>query len=654
MSIDIEKVGDRIWLRSERPITGRSLGIPGANFSKVHGPHWSLPLTMDTCHLLRERFGSELNILPDLLGWAREQRAEQRRSKELRDGTRPVVLDGAWAEEFPKLFKAVTKGRPYQALGAQWIAKGGNVLIGDTVGLGKTPQALAGVMESGVPGPYLIVCPKTAVEAVWAPEIRRWLPGHNVVTVPDGRAKRDAILWSFWPVNEDGTRSMAAAPSMARTWLIVHPEMVRTKSWWICRECGSQTAKTHKPKELVCGHNAQKTTTEHEHDFPQLFLMPWGAIIADESDRSILRATGTPTQTRNGMELLRDSWMREDGLRIAQSGTPFRSRPHLLWSTLNWLRPDEFPAFWRWAETFFNIEDGQYGGRTIGRLKSEREGLLYSSLDRIMLRRTREEVLPHLPKKLYIGTPLLPDYDASPHGVWLDMDPKQRKAYDQMLKTSTADIEGGTLSAVGVLAELTRLKQFSTCYGKMEGDEFIPQLPSNKFDYLVQMLEELGYPDDPQAKIVVASQFTKVLNLFGKEMEKTYGEKMVGYITGEVTGPRRHQVIDDFNRPLGEGMHLLFLNTKAGGSAITLDAADEMVVLDETWIPDDQVQLEGRIDNRRPEEKIVQRRYRYLRSANSVEAGIALTNMERGMFSHEVLDGRRGVGWAREVLEKAK
>lgn len=656
--IHVEKVGERIWLTSPRPTPGLSKSIPGARFSKATGlPHWSIPLNLETCALLRERFGRQLEIGPALWAWAKAAKSGAARMAEIKETGEVVELKAEWRVDYPALFEAVQKTRPYQALGAHWIASaagGKGVLIADTVGLGKTVQALAGVLESGVDGPHLIVCPKTAVESVWAPEIRRWLPGDAVITLPEGRAKREVVLNDFlnmlkWPNAQE-------QPLLARTWVVVHPEAIRAQSHWICRECGSKTPKTSKPKELVCGHNKDRTKIEHNKVFPQLFDVPWGAVIADESDRSIVRLSGTPTQTRNGMELLRDEAMRPDGLRLAQTGTPFRSKPHLLWSTLNWLRPDEFTSLWSWAETLFEIEEGYGGSRKIGGIRADREPLMYQTLDRIMLRRTRAEVAPNLPKRMYIGTPLDEQDPTSPVGVWLDMDPKQAKAYKQMLETSAAEIEGGHLDAIGILAQLTRLKQFATSAGRLVGGEFVPDFPSNKFDALLQVLTELGYPDDPQAKIVVVSQFTSVLDMFGRGLSKEFPKHrgLTRFITGAVTGLKRQDAIDSINQPVGRGAHVLLLNTKAGGSAITLDGADEMIILDETWIPDDQEQVEGRIDNRRPEEKIVQRRYRYLYSRDTVDTGIALVNQERRSTGHELLDGRRGIEYARAVLKASQ
>lgn len=666
--VKIDRVGKRIYLRTSRPVTALAKKIPGSAFSKAGGPHWSIPLSLDSCTLLREIYGDDLVIGDALWDWAEEQVAEERLMKSL---TGPSLGLHHLPQLFPRLARAITEDRPYQEVGANWIANGRNVLIGDTVGLGKTVQTLAGVIESGVPGPYLVICPKTAVDLVWAPEIRSWLPGHQPITLPEGRGNRDAVL------------DMVALKPYDTKWVIVHPEIVRVRSWWVCGLCGAETPITNK-KSLSCKHDPKGTRTRYEYEYPQLFKIKWGAIIADESDRSVIKASGTPTLTRRGMELLRDNCTREDGLRIAQSGTPFRSRPQLLWSTLNWLRPKEFGAYWRWAETFFEIGDGYGGAKLVGALRPDREAMLYRSLDRVMLRRTMAEVAPHLPPKLYVGTHAKAEDPTSPVAVWMPMEPAQARAYRQMLETSMAEIEGGELSAIGVLAELTRLKQFATSAGRMDlarksvkvRDEygqvvldgkgrpvtesalvptFFPALPSNKLNYLIQMLEELGYPDDPQSKIVVVSQFTLTLELFGALLDKKFGAGTAAYITGAVTGADRRETVDAFNRPIGRGgPNVLMLNIKAGGAAITLDAADEMVFLDRTWNPDDHEQAEGRINNRRPEEKILQRRYRYLMSRDTVELGIAMVNMERSFQSHRILDGRRGIQYAKSVLEASR
>lgn len=702
IKLELATNGKRIYLTTHRPLAGLKEVIPGANFNKGrYGAYWSLPLSLAVCQRLRQEFGDELEIRPRLWDWAK---AERIKVEQMRTLASARDADLVWVPKIaPRLAKAM-KSRKYQRVGARFVAQamenGAGCLLADQPGLGKTLEALGGVVESQTAGPYLVVTPKTSVIPVWSREIPRWLDYQRVLTLPEGdktvnkvttkqRQRRDQLL--------DMLGALASTDSLGNVWLIVHPEAVRTRVYWVCGVCGQETPRKAGKVELKCTEKRLAETREitvkvwHdpelrapdrvEHEFPQLFAREWGAIIVDESDRSLLRLTGTPTQTRQGMEMLP---LRPGGLRFAMTGTPTRGRPHLIWGQLNWIDPKAHPSFWNFVEMRWEVTSNGFSNHVIGKLLDE-EGL-WRDLDRYVLRRTKAEVAPDLPPKTYVGTPAIPEDEDSVHGVWLPMEGAQARAYQDMLATSAADLaDGSRVEAIGILAELTRLKQFAGASGRMEpktvkckdleeckdGPEphghtvmqFHPALPSNKFDHLVQVLDELGFPDSPTTKVVVASQFTEMLNLFAAEIPaqlqalsahpRTPLDRLMMpvLLTGEQTGRRREEAIEAMNEPLGSGAHLMLLQTKTGGVAITLDQVDHMVVLDETWIPDDQEQLEDRIHRvSRPRPVF----YHYLRSLDSVDLGIALVNAERDENSKRMLDGRRGVEYARAVLRRTR
>lgn len=645
MKIRVEKVGNRVLLAADGPTPGLKGLIPGAYFRK--DKLWSFPLEFETCLLLRERFGVSLAIGPELRSWAKAEKAHRTGMKE-RAGAPDADLKRLH-EVAPKLAGAMGS-RTYQRSGVRYvvdaIGRDGRkrALLADTVGLGKTAQALGACLENDVPGPYLIVCPKTAVNATWSAEIRRWLPTDEVVTLPDGKAGRENILNSLVArANNWATDGLPREPtSLHRTWVIVHPYSIRTQTWWRCASCGSQTKFSTRPTpELDCGHSKDRTTKVwNESNFPQLFEISWGAVVIDESDQILIKKTGTPNLQRRGAELLGEA-VRDGGLRLAMSGTPFRSKPHQIWSTLNWLDPVRWSGKWRWIEKYWGTNSGMFGGTTIAEFREERETMLSEELADVMLRRTRDMVRSDLPGKLYAGSPLVLGDETSPVGVWLPMQGKQLKAYKQMEQAGFALIDGGELNTIGVLAELTRLKQFAGAEGEIGPDgEFRPRAAGNKFDWLLEFLVATGFPDKPSTKVVVASQFTQLLNAFRAGVEKFVGlgQDRTGAVTGEISGSKREYFIECFE-DAKDPLDLLFINTKAGGSSITLDAAEVMVILDETWVDDEQEQLEGRIDNRQPERRIVPRTYYYLRSLDSVEQGIAVNNAEAKRQGRRILDG---------------
>jgi SNF2 family DNA or RNA helicase len=673
MRVEVTREKDRILLRSSAATPGLSNRIPGA-YWRGEQKVWSLPLNTDTCRILRAEFGDELRVRQPLTDWAKDAFAREAQMTELgrtlTGATLKIIPD-----EHPRIAGAFVN-RPYQAVGASFVAQGRSVLIADTPGLGKTLEAIAGIIEADVPGPYLVVVPKTAIDLVWAREIARWVPNDWVVPMPDGRAKREAAL-----------RDALESHSTSSTWVIINIEMMRTKSFWVCPSCGTEWKKSDHPKANIidCGHDPNKVKIRNDHEYPQLFAQKWGAIVMDECHRSLIRTSGTPTQQRAGAKMLES---KEDGLRIALSGTPMRGKPQQLFGTLNWLRPKEYGGYWAWVQRFWDVKtQGYASAMTIGELRKDREKILYASLSGIMLRRTKQEVSPELPEKDRPGTPLDPSDPRSPVAVWLPMSGKQEKAYQEMLKTGEAILDGRELNAIGGLAELTRLKQIASAYGRIEDatrkltgehemllrhmaarrgkqlpgkelteqvTQFRPALPSNKFDWLVQFLSErdiIDPSDAPSGKVIVASQFTSLLNLFRDELDRMGVPTLM--ITGAVTGRKREEAADMFN-DMGSGYNVIFLNTTAGGVALTLDAADDMVILDETHVWDDQEQLEDRNNNRRPEEKVVTRRYWYLKSLGTVDEAIARVNLQAEYEGKALLDGRRGVAYVRAVFEEMK
>jgi SNF2 family DNA or RNA helicase len=473
--------------------------------------------------------------------------------------------------------------------------------------------------------------------------------------------------------------------------LIVHPEIVMVQAWYVCTEiietkkrqrnkrtgvtriktvmteCGKRTEEGSKQKQLlICGHTkTRKTKHIIAPGYPKLFDIEWGAIIVDESHESLIRRTGTPTQRRRGLDMLK---LRGDGIKLAMSGTPFDSKPHQLWGTLNWLDPTAYGAYHRWAELYWR--KGGFTGFQIGEFRKDREAMLWDSLSAVALRRTKAEVAPDLPPKMEIGTPLMPSDPDSPVGIWLEMDGKQAKAYEEMEKLSVTELDSGRLEALSALAELTRLKQLASSYGDIVPGKkwvthetrrgpvrvqelhykYIPRLPSNKFNWIVENLEEWGYPKDPLTKVVIVSFYTGILELFQAGIEKHFKTKpakpLCTAITGRTPIGDRRKIIDRFNKQGTE--QVMLLNVKAGGTAITLDTADRMIFVSETRIPDQQKQAEDRIHRVSNPRHCM---YYYLRSLGTVDVGTSLVNQEMIRDGHRLLDARRGVEYTRHVME---
>lgn len=654
MTIRIEKRGKRIEVKSHRTLTGMK-DIPGAYLTA--SGYWTVPCTFESCVLLREKFGRALEIGTQLDRWSRMVRNSRDTMGKLSAANDAPLRRLKRAA--PKIYRA-TGARRYQRAGIRFVADSDAMLLADDPGLGKTLMTMGGLLEAGIPGPYLVIAPKTATKLTWAREIKRWLPpDHIAVTLPQTRARRAQKLRTTY--------------FGKKTWLLVHPEICLTQTWWVCEKCSKRTkAGNRQKRELDCGHiKSRKTKKLDEHNFPRLFQIEWGAIVVDESHESLIRRSGVPTQRRNGIDKLK---LREGGVKIAISGTPMEDKPEQLWGTLNWLDPATYGGFHRWVDLYWQ-KDSRNSFK-VGAFRQEREPMLWDSLSDICLRRTKAEVAEDLPPKLEIGTPLDPSDENSPKGIWLEMDGKQAKAYDAMMKHSAAELESGRLDAIYPLVELTRLKQFACSYGDIDRrkvhvrceksadphktcrkgyhvewrEKFIPTLPSNKFQWLVENLEEWGYPKNPLSKVVIVSLYTGLLERVQLELEKHFrtkpGKRLSSAITGRVSMKDRERVLDRFNTP-GEYEHLMMLNVKAGGVSITIDTADKMVFLSETRIPSQQIQTEDRIHRISNPRQCF---YYYLRSIGTVDVGTAIVNRELDAQSRRLMDERRGIEYVRKVM----
>jgi SNF2 family DNA or RNA helicase len=192
------------------------------------------------------------------------------------------------------------------------------------------------------------------------------------------------------------------------------------------------------------------------------------------------------------------------------------------------------------------------------------------------------------------------------------------------------------------------------------GGDFRPTTDSPKIEWLLQALAERGVTGDPKTeflpeeglgyKYVIASQWEMILEAVNQALGLA-GIKTLK-VSGSVTGKKRDATVARFQSDDKE-YRVLLINTKAGGVSIDLDAwCDEMFVLDETWISDDQVQLEGRIDNRTG--RVSPRTFYYLRTEGTVEEEIAEGNLSQDEMQKALLDSRRGVEVASRIIRKLK
>lgn len=556
--------------------------VAGARFvpRDKGGPFWTLPLDLTAGRRLREVVGEYLTLSPALIEWGRQQVSQERNLG------RVAASDDAELSRLPVVAPELHDflgNRPFQRADVEFMATT-SCVNGNQVGMGKTVEVIAATIEAELPGPYLVVAGVTHLLNVWAPQLARHLDDVTVLT-GDTPASRARAVVEAAERYRTGDRSF---------WLLVNHDMIRM-----------QQQRDDERDKMVW-------VAKH----PALFEVEWSAVAIDEYRKVGL--VNQKTQLGHGARKLR---VAEGGRRWAMSGTPLGGRIWNLWGALNWAEPSRYPSRFRWLEQWGEWEHNGFatsGKKFTGRITKGREDAFYASIAPNFLRRLKREHMTDLP-------PI--DY-ADP--IWCPMTAEQKRQYRAMDADAEASIEGGRLTAAGILAEYTRLKQIATApLAAGERGRVAMTSGSGKLAALLDKLDEFGIrpakqEPDGDDKVVVATQFTALVGPWRAEFDA------LGIPTLAITGKESPVERAEANRLFNEDdeHRVIFINYQAGGSGIDLDRADTIILIDETWDPDDAEQAVGRLDRGRPHPITVYR----LMTRGTIDE-----------YIHEVTDGKLDV-----------
>lgn len=605
--------------------------MPGASFvpREKGGPFWTLPLSMEAGRDLRKAFsGDDYEVIwgAKILEWGREEKTRERNlsAVTLADDAKMPRLESLeiyMADEYRRTNKDLKErglparydSRPLhkwmradQRVNAAFMAAS-SCINGDQQGLGKTVEWIAAVYEAGLEdGYHLVSAPVTSLEITWLPEIEKWMD--TTILTGDTPAKRKLALEAAMEMYE------AEEPFV----LLVNPAMLIMQ---IEKDGDGEPVLTREGKAL--------RVPKH----PEFEEIDWDTMAVDEFHRMGL---GNPNTAQ-----------REAHVRVGRkakrfwpmSGTPMGGKPIKLWGALNAIFPKKFSSKWAFVGHYLMTEEREYEvkgevktGKIIGDVDPEKEAELQRMLSTYMVRHLKSEVLKDLPPKMYI------DVDCKMH-------PKQKKQYMQFAKEAEIKIETERMSIQNVLDEYTRLKQFACAWQKVEkvgtrknklGDtlpvwQLTPKAEAcGKLPYLIEKLAEQGITkEDPDGDsvAVVGSQFKQVVIMIHDYLNKIGIKSEM--ITGDTKEKERKAIKRRFqDERTADSPRILLLVTTAAVS-LTLDRADTVHIMDETWNPDDQEQLEDRIHRG---SRIHQVMCFYYRSVDTLEE-----------YIHEITEGKAAV-----------
>lgn len=620
---ELNPSGDKIEVhfRYDKDLVSIIKEVPGTRFVPASdgGPMWLVPLNLDTARRLNQEFGPSLVLGRAFKHWGIEAVKKEKNLHALAsiDSLKPEDL-----KLFTKIPELATWMRGYQRADVAFLAATSAMNLNEQ-GLGKTSEIIGAIFEADLEnGQHLVVAPKTSLETVWREEIERWTAKlerpHEVITYSGEMTPlaRDSAIEEFWKcVDED----------------------------W--------------PVWFVCTPNTVRDGKEPYMD-PKEFPDGWTTFTIDEYHKTGLpNASGKKGTGSKFADACKEVKAQR---RYAVTGTPMGGKPIKLWGALHFLYPEQFTSKWQWAKTWLDVASNGYG-QDIGNIQRGREDEFYRALAPYVVRRLKSEVLTQLPPKQFVD-------------VWCEMTKKQEKQYHEFAAKAETTIEEQKLNALGILAEYTRLKVFADaycekiiskdercngCFNEEDGERGyprsscpaclgrgtvlkqhpVPSAESGKLPYLFERLQEAGIdPDDMSgdACAIIASQFKGVADMvYAWLMHKGVPcEK----ITGDTTGAERARIQRSFQAGGDGAPRVVVMTTTAGGVAITLDRADTVHILDETWVPDDQEQFADRAHRASRMHQVTVYTYR---SKGTVEEYIHKLVKEKASVNRAVLDLRR-------------
>ncbi len=257
-------------------------------------------------------------------------------------------------------------------------------------------------------------------------------------------------------------------------------------------------------------------------------------------------------------------------LKIAVTGTPIENRVSDLWGLMNLLMPGLLGSRLQFERRFLRTQE-------MGPEMDRRISLLRNLVAPLILRRTKEMVLPDLPPKVEVD-------------IWIDPSPEERDQYHRLRTQGRQELLSmdGSLH-MAYLTLLLRLRQFA-CHPVLLSPETTPWTGrSSKFDLVCDKIQE-GVSEGH--KILLFSQFTRVLDLF----EHALPPKGISFtrLDGSTPLEERKRRVDAFQSDDPNAPMVFLASLKAGGVGLTLTRADYVFHYDPWWNPQAESQASDR------------------------------------------------------------
>ncbi len=287
---------------------------------------------------------------------------------------------------------------------------------------------------------------------------------------------------------------------------------------------------------------------------------------------------------------------------IGLSGTPIVNRPIEAYNAIRLIDPTMYPNMMDFARRYCNAKRTQYGWNFNGHSNTKE---LNESLKSIMIRRTKDEVLPDLPPKIpsFVSIELSNEEEYKAAETNFVQYIKDRKGADAARRVSTAES----------LVKIEGLKQLAV---------------KGKLPYVIHWIEDFLEVTDQKLVVFVIHHFVS------DELMKAFKNKAVKY-DGTLSAKEKEDAKDEFiNNPK---IRLFIGGIHSAGEGITLTVASNVAFIELPWSPKAIDQASDRCHRIGQKDSVT---IHYLLATDTIEEKIACVLDEKRKVIDSTIDGK--------------
>jgi superfamily II DNA or RNA helicase len=342
-------------------------------------------------------------------------------------------------------------------------------------------------------------------------------------------------------------------------------------------------------------------------DQPALSGRPWRAVVLDEA-----QAIKNPES-----QAAKAVFSLDAPFKLALSGTPVENRLDELWSVMHFTNQGLLGG---------RRDFDEQVARPIADGRRDAAQALRQRLRPFVLRRLKRDVAPDLPARTEVIRTVT-------------LDERERATYDAIYAATKDEVvrllgQGG--SVLAALEALLRLRQ-AACHPAL-----VPGQQARTSSKVQALVEALSTAVADGHKALVFSQWTSLLDL----IEPEFATAGIAFTRLDGSTVDRGGVAAAFQAD--DGPPVMLISLKAGGTGLTLTAADHVFLVDPWWNPAVEAQAADRAHRIGQDKPVFV--YRLVSQGTVEERILTLQEKKRALFEAALGDGQAAGGLTREDL----